>query len=580
MLTVYNTIRGSLRYHFNGLAHKSTAARMTTISSSSFINIEGLSLSFGDKVLFDNLNLQVSEGEKLFVVGDNGVGKTTLLRIIGRKLLEYDGKCRTNGKVGYLPQSFEMFPDRTALEHLILESQHPDLIELLNIKKSLNYDGWEDDFTAYGGYQFMSIFHKLKLPSFNLNRRFQSLSGGEKVKIHLATLSILQPHILLLDEPTNHLDDKGLCWLEEFLKRYAGALVTVTHDRSLINNTANRISELSSTLHRLVHFKGGYQSYLSQQEKIQERLKQERLRQENEINQLTKKLVGTIHESSTKIKRASKDRDQISFNAGGERQQKSQKRIANQISNKIETLEHSLIDVPADRKEIKVSFSSMELTHEVSIRLENVSKSFEDLLLLSSANFMLKRGERVILLGENGTGKSTFLKILSGKLKPNSGVVTISPGVIIGFLDQEQETLDLSKSPFDLLCEGSHSNDKRHEVINHLNKFGVIYSHDLYSPLENLSIGCRRKVQLALMTLKGANVLLLDEPTNHIDFVSLEKIEEELLKFTGAILAISHDRYFIKKTATRVINISEFKLNNEMNNNDKKNGGKSLSMRK
>ncbi len=563
MFFMRHTVKKTLLYKYNRFVGKPAATYMKN-SFSTFVNIEKLCLSFGDKVLFDNLDLQLKNGEKLFIVGDNGAGKTTLLRLIRGELIGYDGNCRTNGKVGYLPQSFETFPARTALEHLILESNDPNLLEFLKMKTPFNYKGWEEEFNAYGGYQFMPIFHKLKLSNFNLNRPFHSLSGGEKIKIHLATLSILEPDILLLDEPTNHLDDRGLCWLEEFLKKYRGALITVTHDRALINNTANRISELSSTLRRLVHFKGGYKSYLDQQEKMQELLKQEFLRQQDEINKLKKKLIINIQENSIRTRRPSKDKDKISFNAAGERQQKNQKRVTTQIVNKIDLLEKELVNVPTCKNEVDIRFPMSALNHEISIRLDNVSKSFEDFPpLLSSTNFTLSKGERVVLLGENGSGKSTLLKIIGGKLKPNSGTITISPDVVLGFLDQEQETLDLSKSPFDFLCEHSNPTNKTHEIIDHLNKFGIVYSHDLYSPLKSLSIGCRRKVQLAFMTLKGANVLLLDEPSNHIDFVSLEKIEEELLKFNGAILAISHDRYFIKKIATRVVNINEFKMSKD-----------------
>jgi ATP-binding cassette subfamily F protein 3 len=274
------------------------------------ISILKLRLSFNGKPVFQDVDFQLSAGDKVTIVGENGVGKSTFLKIINGLIHDYEGKAIVKGSIGYLPQSFEGFANLKGIEHLIRYSEDPLLIEFLENSDSYRSDAWYQEFNARGGFAIWKTLSQLRLNPDRLERNLMDLSGGEKTKLHLCAIHHQNPDVLLLDEPTNHLDYTGLRWLENFLRSFAGGIVMVTHDRTLINNTANKISELSPITHNFSHFRGGYKHYLVEQDKIYERAKLERENQEREIKHLREKYKDLQQEfRSSTNRRSPKDRD-------------------------------------------------------------------------------------------------------------------------------------------------------------------------------------------------------------------------------------------------------------------------------
>jgi len=484
------------------------------------VNIDGLSLNFGGKTLFDNLDFRLQEGDKVTIVGDNGSGKSTLINLIAGKPYEYSGKIHTSGTIGHLPQTFEEFEDKPTLDHLVEVSQNSQLIELLSTPFSKRSASWFQNFNSLGGHSIIRIFHKLGLTESHLKRDFFSLSGGEKVKVHLSGLLYAEPNILLLDEPTNHLDSEGCNWIEHFIKHHRGIVVMVTHDRSLINNTGSRIAELCPFTQKLNHFRGGYKNYIEQQIQKQKRSEELFEKQQKNINTLKKK------------------RDTLGYAA------------SLQVKEKIERLKRDMAEVMPKRKAPKILFKQ-ETKSSLFLDASNLVKR----PLFSGIGFSLRNNDRLVITGKNGAGKTTLLEIIYGLRNPDLGSINISSKAKIGFLDQEQKYLDLSKTPVELIDSQSHHFSSQGAIVGHLRRFGLYYEHDFFTQLQDLSIGCRRKAQLAQMIAEDVDVLLLDEPTNHLDLMSLEQIEEQLLSFPGIIIAVSHDRYFIEKIATKTLKI-------------------------
>jgi ATPase subunit of ABC transporter with duplicated ATPase domains len=408
----------------------------------------------------------------------------------------------------------------------------------------------------------MKLISQLNFSPQILDQNFASLSGGEKVKIHLAALFFQNPDILLLDEPTNHLDEAGLIWLEKSLKTYHGILIMVTHDRYLINQTANYISELSPETHNLTHFRGNYRNYLQEKERQYLRQKQIREQQEKEINFIEKKLDKLyIIKSAYVVNKIKRRENKMGFDARGARKQKSHKRIVNQLKNKKNDLEENLVKVPLlSRRKLEIDLSTQEiLSEDFLIKLQNLSKSYQGKCLFKNLSFELCPADRLVIKGANGTGKSTLLKIIMGIIKADEGMITIPEQAKLGFLDQEQETINLSQTIIEFIKNNPLIKLEEKEIWKKLEEFAIFYPQELLLPLSQLSIGCRQKAQLVQIILQQANVLILDEPTNHIDLLSLEKIEEQLINFPGPVLVASHDRYFIEKVGNRIVNIEKFR---------------------
>lgn len=524
------------------------------------IIVHNLDLSFDKKTLFTDLDFAVSYGDKVTVVGENGSGKTTFLKLLsGIGDYPYSGSIEIEGRIGFLPQHFEEVDSEIMAIKVLLGSLYDDEInEFLELPLEPFSHEWLQELNTLGGHEIFKQSSLIGLEDEILKRPFKSLSGGEKTKTLLCALSILDPDFILLDEPTNHLDNKGIEWLESFLKRYTGGVVIVTHDRSLINAVSNAISELSPYTKKFAHFRGGYKHYLEEENKRRQGLVEERRFQDKELKKLKSKAAQAQSKVKARIIRSGSNRDKLSYNNKEQRAQKGTTGIVNQLSDKVEHLNDNLVEVIPERSQISLDFDDLPaFSSLLGITVTGLSKSYER-QIFSNVSFTLTKGERLIIQGPNGSGKTTLNRILMGLTEPDHGTVSISGNAIVGYLDQEQENLPMEKSPIELLEEDAKINASKQTAIRNLRDFGIYKWHDLKSPLKKLSVGCRRKSQLCQIVMRKCSILILDEPTNHIDFPSLEVIEDALLTFPGIIIATTHDRYFTEKVATRVIDFSNY----------------------
>ncbi|QLG72296.1 hypothetical protein HG535_0C06510 [Zygotorulaspora mrakii] len=524
------------------------------------IVVRNLDLSLDKKTLFTDLDFALSYGNKETIVGENGSGKTTFLKLLsGVEDYPYSGSIGIEGTVGFLPQHFEEVDgDELAINVLLRSLYDEDINSFLESSFEPFSHEWLQELNLLGGHEIFRQSSLIGLKNEILKRPFKSLSGGEKTKTLLCALSILEPDFILLDEPTNHLDKKGLEWLESFLKRYSGGVIIVTHDRALINAVSNFISELSPYTKKFTHFKGGYKHYLEEEDKKRRRLIEERRSQDKELKKLKSKAAQAQSKVKARIVRSGSDRDKLSYNNKEQRAQKGTTGLVNQLSDKVDHVSSSLVEVIPERSQISFDFDETSaFSSLLGIAVSEISKSYEK-HIFSNVSFSLIKGERLIIEGPNGSGKTTLNRILMGLTEADHGAVSISGNAVVGYLDQEQENLPLDKSPVELLQEDTSINASKQKAISSLNHFGIYKWHDLKSPLKSLSVGCRRKAQLCQIIMRKCSILILDEPTNHIDFPSLEVIENALLTFPGIIIASTHDRYFTQKVATRVIDLSKY----------------------
>ncbi|KAL0483278.1 hypothetical protein AKO1_014608 [Acrasis kona] len=523
------------------------------------IIMSNVCLSFEKKLLFDDLDFSLLIGDKVTIVGENGCGKTTLLRLLSGADYFYSGSIEKEGRIGYLPQHFEELDgDEPAIITILRFLESPEIQTFLKQPFEPLSPEWYQELNSLGGHDIFRQANLIGLSNSLLEQPFKLLSGGEKTKSMLCALSIMELDIILLDEPTNHLDAQGIQWLESYLKNFEGSVVMVTHDRSIINAVSNRISELSPHSKKFVHFKGGYDHYLEQEEKKRQRLIQERQLQEKELKTLKQKSIQLRGKMKDRKMRDESDRDKLSYNNQEHRVQKGTTKAYNQLTRKQEHLTDALVEVIPERSKISFGFEQEE-TVSSCIQVENISKTFSEQPLFQDISFTLVSGDVLVVQGPNGSGKSTLMNILMDQIKADQGEVSING--VVGYLDQEQENLPLEKSAVQLLMEDPLINATKSHAIYRLSHFGIYTWHDLKSPLKELSVGCRRKAQLCQMIMRKSTILLLDEPTNHIDFPSLEVIEEALLDFPGIIIAATHDRYFTEKFGERILNLSDYKAN-------------------
>ncbi|KAL9648623.1 hypothetical protein ABK040_016255 [Willaertia magna] len=526
------------------------------------ISVENLSLHFGKKCLFEDLDFSLTVGDKVTLVGENGCGKTTFLKLLsGKSEYSYSGSVIIEGRIGYLPQHFEeIMSDEPAIITILRflnDLKINQFIEQTNCK--LLSTEWYHELNSLGGYEIFRQAHLIGLSNNLLEEPFNHLSGGEKTKTLLCALSIIETDILLLDEPTNHLDKQGIEWLEDFLKEYYGAVVMVTHDRSLINAVSNRISELSPHTKKFVHFKGGYDNYLIQEEKKRLRSIQEREFQDKELKKLKQKATQLKSNMKEKKIRERWDRDKLSHNNQEQRVQKGTSKAYNRFTRKQEHITENMVEIIPERTKLNFEFDDDAISSNLFIEVTGLGKSFGDKQLFNNLSFTLVSGDRLIVQGPNGSGKTTLFRIIMDLIKPDEGTKQVSNCAKIGYLDQEQESLPLDKTAVELLMEDPSIKASKQEAITNLCNYGVYSWQDLNSPMSNLSIGCRRKVQLCQIVMRKCSILLLDEPTNHIDFPSLEVIEEALVNFPGIIIAATHDRYFTEKVGTEILNLLDYK---------------------
>jgi len=536
------------------------------------VHLENIHKSYGMNTVLDGASLVLNRGERAALVGENGTGKTTLARIIiGRE--EADGgllRLAPGATVGYLPQEVsvevrisvqqyleeatgEIASLRTRMQQL--EARMAQSLAADEMQRVLTeYGAAQEQFERRGGYdidsQIERIFAGLGISYIDPERPLHTLSGGERTRVALTALLLRSPDLLLLDEPTNHLDFAGIEWLETYLSSYDNALLLITHDRVFINRVANVIVELHPRRRTLQTYFGTYDEYIAERERQYEQqvdaynaqqAERKSLQQLVRLQQHNRKTQGRFSDSGDKfLKHFKRER--------GESLQSKEIRDAKQRLN---VLEAEKLANPRHEWRVEFRFQPQPLPSAEPLRLVNLSKSFGGVPVLDAITATVYNGERVVLVAPNGSGKTTLLRIIMGLEAPDSGRVNLTKSVVMGYLDQEGETLDGSLTvleAYEQVAMGSVG-----EVQAELHRSGLFSDAALlHKRVDELSVGQRRKLGLARIIAAQANLLLLDEPTNHLDPLSLEALEAALIDFPGAILAVSHDRRFVERVATRI----------------------------
>lgn len=512
------------------------------------LSCQHITRSFNGIPIIKDCTFHLENREKAALIGTNGAGKTTLLRIITGEMEAESGliSIQKDKSLAYLPQTVDFGSDKTIIEEMY--STKSDIIaleeEISNIQKQMeNLKGAELDeamnrltlatheFEIKDGYSYKSeIFGVLKGLGFETSdhkKQVNTLSGGQKTRVALAKMLLSGSDILLLDEPTNHLDVGSIAWLEGFLSNYKGAVLIVSHDRYFINKIATKIIELDGGTSTV--FTGDYSAYAVKKESLRAQKLKAYENQQREI----------AHQEAVidKLK---------SFN-----REKSIKRAKSRMKqlDKIERL-----DKPAElNTKMSLSLVPNIISGNDVLSVESLSKAFGENLLFSSLTFSLRRGEHVAIIGENGTGKTTLLRILNNQLEADSGLVTIGTNVHIGYFDQEHRVLHYDKTLFDEISD-TYPDMNNTQIRNTLAAF-LFTGDDVFKQVRTLSGGEQGRLALSKLMLSEANFLILDEPTNHLDIPSKEILEDALNSYEGTVLYVSHDRYFINRTAHRILEL-------------------------
>ena len=544
--------------------------------SQQVLSIKCLQKYYGAKLILDDVNLNLNRGDRAVLVGENGVGKSTLARLIlGSEALERGTVQVAAGTVlGYLPQEAqvaetesvgqyinERLGELSALQRRLSELEGR-LADGMDLTATLDeYGQLQALFELRGGYTLEvrreRIFTGLDLGHIDESRRVSSLSGGEKTRLGLATLLLQAPDLLILDEPTNHLDFAGLAWLEDYLLTYPHALLMITHDRRFINRVATKILDLSAATHSLTTYYGNYDDFLTQRDQQYQQEVEAYHGQVNRMKALRVQMKKEAH-GHRKAKRPDDGDKAIKF-AGQQQSARTVSKAVRSVRQQLDTLEANRLDNPRHVWHIEFEFDPLPLTSMEPLHLNSVEMAFGGRQLISAVDAILRKGERVALVAPNGCGKTTLLRLITGELTATSGAIKVMPGAKVGYLDQTGESFDEDRNIVDVLRAIKH--DSPDNLLKLLHRSGLFRdAHLAEKSVADLSLGQRRKLGIACLIHSRANLLLLDEPTNHLDLLSLEALERALLSFPGAILAATHDRWFIEKIATKVWKLCGGKL--------------------
>lgn len=544
--------------------------------SNEILRLENIQKYYGAKLILDDINLNLNRRDRAVLVGENGVGKSTLARIIlGQEPAEKGNlKFAPMTHIGYLPQEVEVSATitvRAFIEQTIgdlniirdrlreLERQMSDTDDMDAVLEE--YGQLQETFEQRGGYTLDSrleqIFDGLDLTHIDQERLMVSLSGGEKTRVGLAALLLQAPDLLILDEPTNHLDFMGLTWLEDYLLTYPNALLMITHDRQFINKVATQIIDLSAVTHSLTVYHGNYDEYIDQRERQYQQEVEAYHGQVNQMKQLQQQMKKEAHGHRKAKKLLDGDKHIKNFQAAQSQQTAS--KLIQSARTQLEELEANKLDNPRHVWTIKFEFEPYPLVSTEPIHLEGLTMCYGERTLFRDASVILKKGERVAIVAPNGTGKTTLLRIIMNELEPTQGQVKVMASAKLGYLDQEGETFNPTQNIVDVLREIRPDSDDA--LLTRLHRSGLFRdAHLSAKTVADLSLGQQRKLGLACLIHRQANVLLLDEPTNHLDLMSLEALEQALMNFEGAILAATHDRWFIDNVATQIWRLDDGRL--------------------
>lgn len=525
------------------------------------LSCQNICKSFNEKKILQNVSFHIEDQDKAAIVGINGAGKTTLLRIIVGELSADEGNAvlSRNRSFGYLSQNQSVDSRNSIYDELLTVKQH--LIDLenrireteQNMKSASgselerlmeSYTLLTHQFESNGGYTYRSeltgVLKGLGFLEDEFSKSVSTLSGGQKTRVALGKLLLLKPDLIILDEPTNHLDMSSIAWLETYLLNYKGAVIIVSHDRYFLDRISNKVIEIDQT--KATTFLGNYSDYAVKKEALRAAQLKAYMNQQQEIKHQ--------EEVIAKLK---------SFN-----REKSIKRAESRekMLDKIERLEKP----STARTDMHISLEPKYVSGNDVLFIEGLSKSFGPLHLFHDIGFELKRGEHVAIIGDNGTGKTTILKIINGLLAPDCGSIRMGTNVHVGYYDQEHHVLHMEKTLFEEISDDYPALTNT-EIRNTLAAF-LFTGEDVFKRIGDISGGERGRVSLAKLMLSESNFLILDEPTNHLDIASKEILEDALNSYTGTVLYVSHDRYFINRTASRILDLSGGSLTNYLGNYD------------
>lgn len=525
------------------------------------LSCQNISKSFGTDEILKNVSFHIEANEKAAIVGINGAGKSTLLKIIMQKETPDTGEVilAKDATIGYLAQYQDVSGHRTIYEEVLDAKQNIIEMEerLRGMEAQMNaltgqelealLDGYHrlsHEFELLGGYTYRSevtgILKGLGFSESEFDRQMSELSGGQKTRVSLGKLLVTKPDVLLLDEPTNHLDMESIRWLEGFLMNYKGAVVIVSHDRYFLDRVVTKVVEIFQ--HQGFVYQGNYTEFAKKKAKIREDLLKQYYNQQREIKHQ--------EEVIAKLK---------SFN-----REKSIKRAESRekMLDKIERLEK-----PTDENtDIHIVLEPDVTSGNDVLTVEHLRKAFGTHTLFDDLSFEIKRGERVALIGNNGTGKTTILKIINELLLADGGTIVLGSNVHIGYYDQEHQLLHMEKTIFEEIADDYPQ--LNHTKIRNVLAAFLFTNDDVFKRIADLSGGERGRVSLAKLMLSDANFLILDEPTNHLDITSKEILESALNQYTGTVFFVSHDRYFINQTATRILDLTGGTIVNYIGNYD------------
>ena len=525
------------------------------------LSCQNISKAFNEETILKGVSFHIEDYEKAAIVGINGAGKTTLLRIIVGELAPDEGLITlSRGKTfGYLSQNQNVNSDNTLYDEM--RGSKADVIALeekireteLSMKQASGhkldelmeaYSRLTHAFELAGGYAYKSeitgVLKGLGFAETDFSKQISTLSGGEKTRTALGKLLLLKPDLIILDEPTNHLDLNSIAWLETYLLNYKGAVLIVSHDRYFLDKIAGKIIEIDQT--RATSYTGNYSDYAVKREQLRSAALNAYFKQQQEIR----------HQEAVIEKLRSFNRE------------KSIKRAESRekLLQKMDVLEK-----PTEAAtDIHMTLTPRVVSGNDVIHIEGLSKSFGSRPLFSDIDMDIKRGEHVAVIGDNGAGKTTILKIINGLLDADAGTITLGTNVHIEYYDQEHHVLHMDKTLFDEISD-EYPYLNQTEIRNTLAAF-LFTGDDVYKRIGDLSGGERGRLSLARLMLSEANFLILDEPTNHLDITSKEILEDALNSYEGTVLYVSHDRYFINRTASRILDLKEKTLTGYLGNYD------------
>lgn len=525
------------------------------------LSCSNIAKSFNEKSILKDVSFHIEDYDKAAIVGINGAGKTTLLRIIvGEQTADEGIVTLSKGKtLGYLAQNEAVNSENTIYDELLsvkadiiaLEKQIRETELLMKSADEVSlsrlmdtYNRLTSAFELANGYAYKSelvgVLKGLGFTEEEFDKSISTLSGGQKTRVALGKLLLLQPDIIILDEPTNHLDLHSIAWLETYLLNYKGAVLIVSHDRYFLDKIANKIIEIDQT--KATVFSGNYSDYAVKKEQLRVAALNAYLNQQQEIK----------HQEAVIEKLRSFNRE------------KSIKRAESRekLLDKIDRIEKPT----AVRSDIHMTLTPHCTSGNDVLFVEGLSKSFGNNHLFTDLSLDIKRGEHVAIIGDNGTGKTTILKIINGLLEADAGKITLGTNVHIGYYDQDHHVLHKEKSLFDEISD-AYPTLTNTEIRNTLAAF-LFTGDDVFKLIRDLSGGERGRVSLAKLMLSESNFLILDEPTNHLDIMSKEILEDALNAYEGTVLYVSHDRYFINRTASRILDLTNQTLMNYLGNYD------------